>query len=697
MSEAYKAVFLSYASQDAESARLICESLRQSGVEVWFDADGGLEHGDEWDAKIRRQIKECVLFIPVISANTQARLEGYFRLEWELAAQRAMSIASGVQFILPIAIDDTRDADALVPDRFRTVQWTRLPGGVVTPDVRARLLKLWSHRTGALADAASRETTAGFSPAPVPEIAPRANRRLLYAAAVAALTVAVAAVWWFQRVPAPAVDERSVAVLAFKDLSEAKDTEYFSDGISEELLNVFAKVPGLKVSARTSAFSFKGKDTSIPEIALKLGVAYVLEGSVRKSGNQVRITAQLIKAAGGYHVWSQNFDRDLKDIFAVQSEIAESVVEQLRGRIMGSGDAGAAKATARVQVQAAQAKGGTKNAQAYDQYLHGRYYANQFAVENQNKSLAFFRRAIELDPRFALAHSAMAKIYVTRAAGSTNLAETKQNFALAAQNLDRALALEPELADAFGVRAEMLFFGLTDSRAADTALRRALALAPSDPAIHSTAAFIWASLGLVDTGIELARQVMVLDPLNVENRMNLSSCYAVQGRFKEAEVLRREIMALNPSATVAYGLHGAQSMDYVEQGRFDEAVEVAKKEKIDWYRLTMLAIAYLGQGNVAESDRALKELNAIGDNVAIGLAMIYAYRRDRDQAFAWLERAYKNRDTGLMGVRVQPMLDNLRADPRWPVFLRKLGLHDDQLAEFLPDFQKTVFIRPVRK
>jgi hypothetical protein len=151
MPEAGKlAVFLCYASQDAEAARRICEALRANGVEVWFDADGGLEHGDEWDAKIRKQIKECVLFIPIISANTQARLEGYFRIEWELTAQRAMGIASGVPFILPVVIDETREPEALVPDRFRMVQWTKLPGGVVTPEVKARYLKLWSHRIGAV-------------------------------------------------------------------------------------------------------------------------------------------------------------------------------------------------------------------------------------------------------------------------------------------------------------------------------------------------------------------------------------------------------------------------------------------------------------------------------------------------------------------------------------------------------------------
>ena len=164
MSDSPKAVFLSYASQDAEAARRICDSLRSGGVEVWFDAEGGLEHGDEWDAKIRRQIKECVLFLPLISANTQAREEGYFRIEWELAAERAMGIASGTAFILPIVIDDTREPSALVPDRFRKVQWTRLTGGNVPPDMLQRFLKLWSHRAG-VASHRSQPTSAVREPA----------------------------------------------------------------------------------------------------------------------------------------------------------------------------------------------------------------------------------------------------------------------------------------------------------------------------------------------------------------------------------------------------------------------------------------------------------------------------------------------------------------------------------------------------
>jgi tetratricopeptide (TPR) repeat protein len=192
------AVFLSYASQDTEGARRICEALRSSGVEVWFDQEGGLEHGDEWDAKIRRQIRECVLFIPVISSHTQARHEGYFRIEWDLAAERSHGIAQGVPFILPVAIDDTREAEALVPDRFRRVQWTRLPGGAVPPEVLARFLKLWSHRTGALSSEDRRSVEAAHSQGQTPP--PRSGIHLGTAAyagvAAAILALAAGCYWW---------------------------------------------------------------------------------------------------------------------------------------------------------------------------------------------------------------------------------------------------------------------------------------------------------------------------------------------------------------------------------------------------------------------------------------------------------------------------------------------------------------------
>ena len=343
------AVFLSYASQDADAARRISEALRSHGVEVWFDADGGLEHGDAWDSKIRQQIKECLLFIPIISSSTQARHEGYFRIEWDLAAERARGIASGVPFILPVVTDETSQAEALVPDRFRSVQWTTVPGGVVTPDYLARFLKLWSHRSGLAAAISARPTEASASGG-VAAGPPQSKPKGMIGRVLIALSVVIAAVAWLTlsrrgpdapkppvaAAPAPSqpsVGQNSVAVLAFENLSDDKGNEYFSDGISEELLNVLSKIPGLRVAARTSAFSFKGKNATAQEIGAKLGVANLVEGSVRRAGSSVRIAARLSRAETGEQLWSESYTRDLEDVFAVQTELAQTIVEQLRNRL----------------------------------------------------------------------------------------------------------------------------------------------------------------------------------------------------------------------------------------------------------------------------------------------------------------------------------------------------------------------------
>ncbi|MDP2139112.1 MAG: TIR domain-containing protein, partial [Candidatus Didemnitutus sp.] len=299
MSDATKAVFLSYASQDAEAAKRIANALRAAGVEVWFD-QSELVGGDAWDQKIRGQIGSCALFVPIISAATQARSEGYFRLEWRIAAQRTHMMSERSAFLLPVVIDATRDGGADVPPEFRAVQWTRLLGGE-TPEkfcARVGMLLGGSESVGA----ALRRDPAKPSGHKAPPA--KSPRSWLVPAVLALAAVAVGSYFWLGRsapvatpspitnspaplasslspATVPAVAGKSVAVLAFANLSDDKDNEYFSDGISEELLNVLAKVPGLKVTARTSAFHFKGKDTPIPEVARQLGVAYVIEGSVR--------------------------------------------------------------------------------------------------------------------------------------------------------------------------------------------------------------------------------------------------------------------------------------------------------------------------------------------------------------------------------------------------------------------------------
>jgi TolB-like protein/Tfp pilus assembly protein PilF len=1116
MSETSKAVFLSYASQDAEAAKRIADALRAAGVEVWFDAEGGLEHGDEWDAKIRRQIKECVLFIPIISENTQAREEGYFRLEWDLAAERARTIASGVAFILPVLIDGTREPGALVPDRFRTVQWTKLPGGNVPPEVLQRFLKLWSHRAGALKaveagrprPAAERDSdfakatadkegspppdksrpgprayasvaaaialvVAGVAwwflrgsmpkaeqkPAPVPaanaaktatadrtgfpkdpdlakaitltetlnstvedhalaedlakavlarqptdpetvivnayvanrfilrgfdlseeryassrrlceralllapdnpealhvmgqnlvfrqadlpravrllrqavalapdrarfynsyiealddtdpaealQVAERAISRfpadaiLRYRLALVQLTagrgdayekaldetlavgpVATAAIrkamhllvfhrdlagarLWLDRVPgdfrlndrmvfaryvcasvsgevqdglealnalpgdfvrdfavlpkrllrgdllerqgkpelahveyaaaladiarekaikpnlnferpeiwllmglgrrmeararinvafqaavrpvnlrgstgswlgmittlllldehakaltllreavsdewgrrlmagtfaidphlapfrddpqitallaepkveaatAPKVDDKSVAVLAFENLSDDKANEYFSDGVAEELLTVLQKIPGLHVAARTSAFFFKGRNATAQEIGEKLGVATLVEGSVRKAGNTVRITARLSRAATGEQLWSESYTRDLKDVFAVQSELAETIVGQLRGQL----GLAATRAEIQAQVQAAE-KGGTKNPEAHELYLQGKYFLNRATLADTARATTLLQRAVELDPSFALAWAALSGAGWFRGGYGLNRQDFDEGFALARRAADQAVAIEPALAAGHIARLDLQASTDFDWKGAKESLRRAQALAPDDVAVIFRGAQLAYSFGQMDRAVDLIRKTGALDPVNPLVYTNAGYIFLSLHRFDEAVAAFRRVCELSPASP--WG-HAGVAMTLVAAGRSEEAAAEAALETNMWSRRYTQSLAEWGRKNRAAADKVLAEFIASDAEVAAyQIACAYAWRGEADQAFEWLERAYRQRDPGLGWARADFYLQSLHNDPRWPAFMKELGVVDQQL------------------
>ena len=1115
------AVFLSYASQDVEAAKRIADALRGAGVEVWFDAEGGLEHGDEWDAKIRRQIKECVLFIPLISANTQAREEGYFRIEWELAAQRALGIASGVAFILPVLIDGTKEPEALVPDRFRSVQWTKLPGGNVPPDVLQRFLKLWSHRTGALkAMEAGRPRPAeergdpakagpppdnlksgskayafvaaavavlvaglgwwllrGSAPAaaapvadlksqvsnPSPaqpvsealalankayaitqrvgftredlaqaeastqkaielepdsarvrsihawvrasylmrnwdlsskrlqEVQTAANRALgldpndpdalnalaqvfekqrvpaeaeklarravaasadnyrgwlllgraqasqghsaearatleqavakfpdnplcryelaadfaglgnsLHVLTVANMTAAMEqleaaiairpfasaillkAVWevachgdlvrmraeldrldatavtdrtedravylqmwaallerrpdrvlaaakltarpyfedliiagpkawgtahayriagkealarqeweaaeavqrqrlreqpndietvrlamtlawkgeaaeaarlvapiepawredltkpaardlaryyaaqgdaakavplirevlnynsfltdallpldpWWDKLrgqpefeallaeararqqaeagpghAAAAKDDKSVAVLAFTNLSDDKDNEYFSDGVAEELLTVLQKIPGLRVAARTSAFSFKGQKATAQEIGEKLGVATLVEGSVRKAGNTVRITARLSRAATGEQLWSESYTRDLKDVFAVQSELAETIVSQLRGQLGGT----ATKAEIQALVQAAE-KGGTKNVEAHELYLQGKYFLNRATLEDVARATSLLQRAIELDPEFALAWAALSGAGWFRGGYGVDRRDFEEGFALARRAADRALTIEPALVAGLIARLDLQSSIDFDWVASRETLRRVQQLAPNDPAVVFRAAQLAFGFGQLPRAEELSRQAAALDPVNPLVYTNRGYIFLALHRFDDAIAAFRRVQELSPASP--WG-HAGVAMALVASGRGDEAVSEGDRSTVEWSRLYSLALARWAQKNRPEADRVLAQfVGANADVAAYQIACVYAYRGEADKTFEWLERAYRQHDPGLGWGKQDYFLQALHADPRWDALMHKIGLADDQL------------------
>ncbi len=1115
MSEANKAVFLSYASQDAEAAKRICDALRAAGIEVWFDVEGGLETGDEWDAKIRRQIKECVLFLPVISANTQAREEGYFRIEWDLAAERARGIASGVPFILPLVIDDTREPEALVPDRFRSVQWTRAADGELSAEQRAKFGKLWSHRAG-LAKHAARADVAAATEArtgPSTGAAPAASRRRLTVGAVAlalalvafvgwqllrptpsaesdavgvanartpaapgasvpapgasgardwpkapelkpavalldglqaipedfrlaeeiaqreldknptdpervtvmarvhsmwllrgwdrstaryqkaksiaeralqlapdepealialaihlyargaemprALDLAQRAVdlrpdeprfhrmrdnclwvmglpagsvfldnngevlteglaralesakrtaerfpkdalaryelvrhyrdigrwadfertndetlalapvanamvwkararfafhgdlagmkaildqvparvrgiertvfgyflysafsgrsseglealngltepwmidfdfrgpkalpaaalleldgkrqlarvqydlalaellryrarspedaqsftneawirhglgqtdearaalrisnesqlrpyavgpfstWWFQSIPANlllgdrptalafireacasrsdgretirqrlALDprlagfrndpeivallaepakaaarapsdrtEKSVAVLAFANLSDDKANEYFSDGITEELLNVLAKVPGLKVTARTSSFFFKGKEVPVPEIAKQLGVAYVVEGSVRKVADKVRITAKLIKAADGLGVWSDTFTRDLQDVFAVQDEIAGLIARSLSLKLEAAG-------------------GGTLNPEAYRLYLEGREAWNRRTAAGLRQAEILLSRAVELEPRFARAHAALADVWKVSTDGLGNFRERQApRLVRTIAKAEQAVALDPSSAEAHAALGSALCQGwrLAEGR---IALHRAIELNPNYASAHQWLGRHLMTVGQWETGLAALRRATELDPLSHRILDNYADALEAVGRLPEALAMLERAAALHPAGVQ---IRCKRALLLSGLGRRTEAVAAARALAAERdgeepnYRYSTAVGVLMAAGEKAEAETWLRRIAPESEDMPLALAFagrVEEFERHMDAISIGSVHYYW----------CLPQFAAIRAAPEFRNWIRKAGL-----------------------
>ena len=473
-----------------------------------------------------------------------------------------------------------------------------------------------------------------------------------------------------------APDQNSVAVLPFVNMSDDKGSEYFSDGVSEELLTVLQKIPGLHVAARTSAFSFKGKNATAQEIGQKLGVAYLVDGSVRKSGEAVRIAARLARADTGEELWSENYTRDLKDVFAVQTELAQTIVEQLRGRFGGT-DKGA-KQKIQAEVQAAE-KGGTKNVEAHELYLQGRFFENRHSDKAVREALAAYEHAVALDPGFALAWAGVARTHTWiagfAAEGGQKIFDA--HLASARDAIARALSIEPDLPEALYARAWIeTNFDFNWSAATQT-VSKAMALAPADPNVLIAAANLETALGHSDRAIEIYRKAIELDPVNAQSRSFLAFGLATTKQFAEARAEYARVIELNSSAPWA---HAGLGLAYLLQNKFEEAATEAQADAGEWARLLIVSCARWAQKRVPESDAALNELiKNEAELAAYQIAQAYAYRSDKDKAFEWLERARRQHDPGLGDLLKDPLLETLHDDPRWNAFLRTMGLADDQL------------------
>ena len=461
----------------------------------------------------------------------------------------------------------------------------------------------------------------------------------------------------------------SIAVLPFVNMSRDEENEYFADGLAEELLNVLSKIRGLRVASRTSAFSFKGTKVDIPTVAQKLNVATILEGSVRKSGKRVRITAQLIQVATDSHLWSETYDRELEDIFAVQDDIAQSVVKELRSALLGEKPDASASEAVKAEVLVA-AKGRGENAEAYRLYLQGRFFEDRLTRDDTAKGLEYYRQALDLDPEYALAWAGLSRAYATQAGNSW--LPIAEGFGKAREAAERALQLAPDLAEAHAALGEILMFYDWKWHEADALLRRALELAPGNVRIMRSNAILAGFLGRLDETIALLRRAAALDPLAVPvHRSLVRWCYCA-GRLEEAEAAMKKALELNP--------HGGHTRHYLglvrlQQGRLDEALEAFQQEGHDTFRRLGLTLAQHARGLPAESYAALKELtdtDAAGS--AYQIAEGHAYRNEADLAFQWMERAYAQHDPGLISMKVDPLLRRLHDDPRWQPFLEKMGL-----------------------
>lgn len=450
--------------------------------------------------------------------------------------------------------------------------------------------------------------------------------------------------------------DKSIAVLPFVDLSERHDQEYFSDGLSEELIDQLARAGPIRVIARTSSFQFKGKSEDVRSIAQKLGVTHLLEGSVRRSGDQLRITAQLINARDGTQQWSQTYSRGAGSIFEVQDEIARTVAESLQVALSGGPAIGESRPA---------------SVQTYNLLLQGLYFERRNNRDDLNTAIKLYKEAIELEPSYALAWARQGNAHALLAANFGSM----DDIGKAREATERALTIDPNLAEAHGTRAFILRAFDWDWRASDAEYRRAQMLSP-DPSKHASAvAGMDLKFGRPDAAIAATKIALDRDPLSVGRHFGLGYALYFAGRYAEAVNAFRKVSEMSPTYGSVRALLGTCLL---LQGKSEEALSAVESERDDAWRLSVLPVVYWSLGRKPESDAAMVALvkhHAAG--AAFNIAQAYAYRGEIDFALDWLEKAYLQHDSGLTWSKVDPLLDNLHGDPRYQAFLVKMKLDGD--------------------
>ena len=629
MSDSTQAVFLSYASQDADTARRIGEALRAAGVEVWLDTNE-LRGGDAWDASIRKQIKACALFMPVISANTRARAEGYFRLEWKLAVDRSHLMAAEKAFLLPVVIDDTSDANALVPDKFREVQWTFLQAGEIPANFVQRVARLL--------ELGDRVVSAPVSP-----------RSGAFAAAA-------------PRRDANAIE--LVAVLPFENTTGDPTIEYLSDGISECIIHKLSRIAGLRVISRTSAFAFKGKGVEPAEIGRRLGVDALILGSLAQRGPNLAITAELVRVGDATQLWGERYARPVDDMMQVEGEIAATIARTLRRKLSGGENAKLARTE-------------TSDPEAFRLYLKGRGFlcGNQ---QEMDKSVDCFQQAVARAPDYAMAYAGLAEAYTTqaylRAVDRTRFVEK------ARAAVTRALELDPDLAEAHTAQGLVRFYFEWNWAGADAAFRRAIELNPGSQAANEEYGAFLMALGRFDEGLTRTRIAVRLDPLSVGPVHNQAIIAMAQGEYEEAAAGFRRAIDIDPNWTWGY-IKLARTLAL--QKKCTEAfaqAEIAERRlaggaaPLSW---SWLGVTYASCGDIVRAREKLELLHALEEKQYVDpvtFAQIHGALGEMDESLRWYEKAYADRTTNMVYTAIMPgMSPELVGNRRYQAIIDRMG------------------------
>jgi TolB-like protein/Tfp pilus assembly protein PilF len=641
-------VFISYASADAAIAKKVCTALEAAGFTCWI-APRDVVPGTMYADGIVQALDESRVLVLILSKEAVA--SAHVGRELERATSKRHPI---------IALrTDSAALNRAFEYFLNQSQWIEAGAGGIDAAIATLVGAVERHLTAEIAVA---PTQASNSP-----LRKAATARRVWRIAVAAVVLASAAAYFLvskakihsegamKPAAVAATADKSIAVLPFVDMSEKKDQEYFGDGMAEEIIDLLAKVPDLRVPARTSSFYFKGKQTKVPDIARELGVTNVLEGSIRRSGDRIRVTSQLVRADTGYHLWSQTYDRPLDDIFKVQDDIANAVVQALQITLMGG--------------PLTRQKGGTENLEAYQLYLRARSFMGQNTIPSLTAAREDFNQALKLDSDFGLAWAELSRdtLLLTNA----DVFSSKEGYERARQQAQRALQVSPDLAEAHATLSNIHRNYDWDWAAAEAEVRLALAADPTNPIALMRAGQLAYTLGRWDDAERQLRLALVRDPLFTILIGSLGTAQYGAGRFADADATFRRELEIAPNSL---GTRPPLSKTLLAEGKPEAALEMLQQaDETD--RQKYLPIVLQAAGRQAESDEALKVLIAkFADNQAYYVAMTYAYRGDRDLAFQWLERAYEQRDQAFREIVGERLFKNIENDPRYKAFLKKMNL-----------------------